>query len=191
MAILRRGDVVGATRRLKPAEARAGAVGMILSGAVAEGALGKRAVVRSNLAGGPALQRSSHDLSPPCLGARHCTSCGHHSRPRSCRSIGAAGSTGEVCEQHPKRQAGPGSLRSAQRRRQLSAGVPLPSTARAVPERCRRLVWRGAGPCEPHAHASYQPDEPNESDYPNESDAPHAYESNDPDKSNDHDESRQ
>ena len=72
----------------------------------------------------------------------------------------------------------------------------MPSTARAVPERCRRLVWRGAGPCEPHAHASYQPDEPNEpneSDYPNESnesDAPHAYESRDPNKSNDLDESR-
>jgi hypothetical protein len=188
MAILRRGDVVGATRRLKPAEARAGAVGMILSGAVAEGALGKRAVVRSNLTGGPALQRSSHDLSPCCVGARRCVGGGRRPRPGSCRAAG------EVLDQHPKRQAGLRPLRSAQRRRQLPAGATLPSTARSVPERCRRLVWRRARPREPRAHESYQSYDPNKSDYPDESDesnAPHAYESDDPNKSNDLDESRQ
>ena len=72
----------------------------------------------------------------------------------------------------------------------------MPSAARAVPERCGRLVWRRAGPWShaPGRCTSDQPDEPNEPDepdYPDESDAPHACESCDPNKSNDPDESRQ
>ena len=42
----------------------------------------------------------------------------------------------------------------------------MSSTARAVPERCGRLVWRRPGPCEYHARESYEPDrfcEPDES----------------------------
>jgi hypothetical protein len=54
-------------------------------------------------------------------------------------------------------------VRSAQRRRQLSAGAALPSAARAVPEGCCRLVWRRAGPGKSHAHESSQPDEPDQS----------------------------
>jgi hypothetical protein len=48
----------------------------------------------------------------------------------------------------------------------------LPSTARSVPERCGRLVWRRARPCESHTHESYDPNDPNEpyqSHDPNES----------------------
>ena len=111
---------------------------------------------------------------PVVSGARRCVGGGRRTGPGSCRSIGAAGSTGEMFDQHPQK-AGPGSLRSAQRRSQLSAGVPLPSAARAVPERCGRLVWRRPGPCS-HAPGrctsdeSDQPDEPNESDEPHESD---------------------
>jgi hypothetical protein len=59
----------------------------------------------------------------------------------------------------------------------------LPSTARSVPERCGRLVWRRARPCESHAHESYQPDQsydPEQSYDPCESYAPHAYEPNEP-----------
>jgi hypothetical protein len=89
-------------------------------------------------------------------------------------------------DQQPQK-AGLGSLRPAQRRRQLSSGVPVPSAARAVPERCGRLVWRRPGP---GSHAPgrstsatsdqfdepYQPDDPDEPrnhNEPQESYQPH------------------
>jgi hypothetical protein len=63
----------------------------------------------------------------------------------------------------------------------------MPSTARSVPERCGRLVWRRARPCEPHAHESNQPYDSNEPCDPNESYEPnarHACESNESNNSN-------
>ena len=116
------------------------------------------------------FKRSCHDLSPSGVGARHRAGGGRRLGPCSCRSIGAAGSTGQMFDQHPKK-AGPGSLRSAQRRGQLSAWVPLPPTTRAVPERCCRLVWRRARPWS-HAPGRCTSDESDQSDEPNKSDEP-------------------
>jgi hypothetical protein len=65
-------------------------------------------------------------------------------------------------------------VRSAQRRRELSTGVPLPSTARAVPEGRSRLVWRRPGPWShaPGRCASDEPDQPDDSDKSYEPDDP-------------------
>lgn len=73
-------------------------------------------------------------------------------------------------------------MRSPQRRRQFPAGAALSSAARAVPERCGRLVWRGTRPCHYHAH---QPGEPDGSHDPDDS-----YQSGAVDKLHDTHESR-
>jgi hypothetical protein len=107
------------------------------------------------------LKRSSYDLSPCSVGARHCR--GGHRRPRA----GSCPAADEVSDQHPQGQAGLRALRSAQRRRQFPAGAALSSTARAVPERCGGVVWRRPRPCESHASEPYQPDKPNKPNKPN------------------------
>jgi hypothetical protein len=153
----------------------------VISQVVTIQACGQDRFNSSILTGGSAWT-SAHDLLPRCLGA-HRFGDGDRPRPGSCRAAD------EVFDQHPQRQAGLCSLRSTQRRRQLPAGAALPFAARSVPERCGRLVWRRARPCEPHAHESYRPSDsnepchPNEPDHANESDAPRAHESCESDES--------
>ncbi|SOX52774.1 hypothetical protein MAAFP003_1441, partial [Mycobacterium ahvazicum] len=65
-------------------------------------------------------------------------------------------------------------LRSAQCRRQFPAGAALSATARAVPERRGRLVWRRPRPGDSNLHHAYDSDNPDEPDrdyQPHESDA--------------------
>jgi len=65
----------------------------------------------------------------------------------------------------------------------------LPSPARSVPERCGRLVWRRARPCESRTRESYQSHDSNEPNQSYEPNAPHADESYDPNELSGPDES--